>query len=218
MKKTSKRKAKSKKQLMFMRSRRGVILVALIAVMVLIINLISASYSWFTPENVNGTGMKYDYESKARSENCTMSTYKGVKVTGNNGNGQTHAGYYLNQIHYDSSATTSNVSIASGATQYFKTEIINQDTKNASGISLYITGISGVNASNTCTMAVTYPSNSVRTLTTSGTNFIIRNAYVKRKDAQDVNGPGLLVVEWFVTNNGSSSISVNPSNLYLTYS
>ena len=45
-----KKSANSKERQVFLCSRRGVILVALIAVIVLVINLITASYSWFTPQ------------------------------------------------------------------------------------------------------------------------------------------------------------------------
>lgn len=213
-----KRNSRKDKRNKFIASRRGVVMIAVIALLILIINIITASYSWFTPQNVNGTGMQYSYSGSARSEDCHMSTFLGTKVTGSIGEGQENYGYYINQIRYANTARTTSVTIAAGATQYFKTEIINQDTKYASCISLYITSIGNISATNTCTLAVTFPSNSVRTLTAQSNNFIIRNAYVKRKDTQDVNGPGLLSVEWFVKNNGATAIAVNPSHLYLTYS
>lgn len=204
-------KKKAEKKKMLLRStRRNVIVIALIAVLVLVINLITASYSWFTPQEDKKTGMSYSFSGLARSENCTMTTYKGKRLASANGD-ERGDGQYWGQLVYESSPAAS-TSVAAGKTQYFKTEIINGDANNASDISLYISSLPA------CTLAVTYPGNSVRTFAGQQTDlYIVRDAFVKRKDTADVNGPGKLEIEWFVTNNGSSSITVNPNNLYLLY-
>lgn len=203
-----KKKAKDKNRQIFISSRRGVIVIALIAILVLMINLISASYSWFTPQEDAKGSLAYAFEGNVRSENCSMSTFKGDK----NDTADISQNKFKNQIIYQTTEATGSVSIAAGKTQYFKTEIINADTQNASDISLYIKSMPAG------TLAVTYPGNSVRVFGTSQTDcYIVRDAYVKKYVSTDVNGPGKLEVEWFVTNNGSSSISVNLNNLYLLY-
>ena len=209
-----KKNARKRKQT-FLASRRGVIMIAAIAVLVLVINIITASYSWFTPGDVDGTGMRYSYDGQARSEDCSFKTYLGTKVTESNKG--SHAGYFVNQIDYEPDERTTAVSISAGDTQYFKTEIINADRYYASDISLCISQIPAAQ----CMFAVTYPSNTVRLINSGSTTydyFIVRDAYVKKNVETDVNGPGLLVIEWFVKNNhATNSLSINPSNLYLMY-
>ncbi len=187
--------------------RRGVVLIALLAVIVMVINLVSASYSWFTPQSDTKQGMKYSFDGKIRSENCTMSTYTGIKVTEAN----RKDGEYIDQLRYNANAASGTMSISAGQTMYFKTEILNADTKNASDISLYIPAISGK-----FTLAVTYPGNTVRKFSSDQTDlYIVRDAYVKQKDEADVNGPGMLQIEWFIT--AQTATSFNVSNLYLLY-
>ena len=197
---------KEKKQQIIKTSRRGIIVIALIAVMVLLINLITASYSWFTPQSESKRGMSYGFSGLVRSENCSMTTFVGTKVTSSN----RLDGEYIDQIRYASSGTSNSgdLTLTTSTTNYFRTEIINADTKNASDISLYISGLPA------CTLAVTYPGNSVRKYTTApGEVYLIRDAYVKRHDDADVNGPGKLVVEWFVTT-GSTGGTVNLTLVY----
>ncbi len=196
-------KIKNKKLTM----RRGVVLVALLAVVILVVNLVTASYSWFTPQSDTKRGMRYSFDGKIRSENCSMSTFTGVKVTSQNrGEGE-----YVDQIRYATSASSGTMSISAGETKYFKTEILNADTKNASDISLYIPSIAGK-----FTLAVTYPGNTVRKFSSDQTDlYIVRDAYVKQKDEADVNGPGKLEIEWFIT--AQTATSFNVSNLYLLY-
>lgn len=207
-----KKKTKAQKRKMFVASRRGVIVVALIAVLVLVINLITASYSWFTPQEEAKRGMEYSFDGQMRSENCTMTTYVGNKLISAEGDSLAE-GQYWGQIVYGANGASGSQTVAAGKTLYVKTEIINGDTNNASDISLYISSLPA------CTLAVTYPGNSVRRYSSTQTDcYIVRDAFVKRKDNGDVNGlPGKLEIEWFVTNNGSSNISVNLNNLYLLY-
>lgn len=202
-----KKKTKKNKRKVFIASRRGVLMVAVIAALVLLINIITASYSWFTPQQDAKSGMQYIFQGKARSESCTFSTFKGTKVT----TADIPNGQYVNMINYGSSAVTGSQTIAANSIGYFKTEIINSDTNNASDISLYIKSMPA------CTLAVTFPGNSVRTFSSAQTDcYIVRDAYVKKNVATDVNGPGKLVIEWFIKT-GSSSVTINLNNLYLLY-
>ena len=205
-----KKRTKAKKRKLFVASRRGVIVVALIAVLVLVINLITASYSWFTPQEEAKRGMSYSFSGKARSESCTMTHYSGHKLSLADGD-ELETGQYWGQMVYFTPNNT-NVTLSANEIAYFKTEILNSDENNASDISLYIKGLKN------CTLAVTYPGNSVRKIAAGETAdvYIVRNAYVKRKDNADVNGPGKLEIEWFVIGaTGGTSFDLN--NVYLLY-
>lgn len=205
-----KKKTKAQKRKLFVASRRGVIVVALIAVLVLVINLITASYSWFTPQEEAKRGMIYSFDGQMRSENCTMTHFTGKRLS--SGTDTREDGQYWNQMVYETPQSTS-ISVPAGQRKYFKTEIINGDSNNASDISLYISDLKN------CTLAVTYPGNSVRPIPAGQTDdvYIVRDAFVKRKDNGDVNGlPGKLEVEWFVIG-GSGGTTVNLNNVYLLY-
>lgn len=203
----------SKQKKKFELSRRGVIFVALIAVAVLVINLITASYSWFTPTTDTKAGLDYSSADpiKTRSEDCeTPLTYVGTKATAAvaEGNGYSK---FKNQIDYAVNASGS-VTLTAGVTTYLKTEVINTNTNYGSDISLYIKDLP------VCTIAVTYPSNSVRQITSTDEGkdyYIIRNAYVKKYVSTDVNGPGLLEVEWFITPSTGGTLNLN--NIYVMY-
>lgn len=199
--------SEKKKKLTALNTRRGVMLIALLAVLILMINLITASYSWFKPWSETKHSMSYGFTGKVRSENCTMSTFKGEKLT----DSTKGEGEYVNQIRYEIQPSTEIVTVPAGETQYFKTEIINQDTDSASDISLYIKSLPA------CTLAITYPGNSVRKFSAEQNDlYIIRDAYVKQKNNADVNGPGKLEIDWFVIA-GNSSVTVNLGDLYLLY-
>lgn len=203
-----KKSEKKNRQKQLLRSRRGIILIALIAVMVLLVNLITASYSWFTPQLDSKSGMQYEFSGKVRSENCSVTTFTGTKVTASNkGEGE-----YINQIRYDSEhsiAYGSSIPFSANTTNYYKTEIINGDGVNASDISLYANGLPA------CTLAVTYPGNSVRKFSGSpGEVYIVRDAYVPPHDKSDESGnSSKLVIEWFVTT-GNASGNINLTLLY----
>ena len=49
-------------------TRRGVILISVLAVVILIVNIVTASFSWFAPNSVNGAGMEYKKTTYNRSE------------------------------------------------------------------------------------------------------------------------------------------------------
>lgn len=200
-------------------TRRGVILISVLAVLILMVNLITASYSWFTPKTVDGAGMQFVDTAYTRSEQCSFSTYEGTKRT------TYTTGHYIDQIEYGASAITS-VSIGHGETKYFRTSIVNADKNYASDVSLYFASLGEANCN--LTVAVTYPSNTVRKVSSAQSDYyLIRNAFVKVHDDNDVDGPGLLQVDWFITNNaasGSVTVKLGPesaggtnANMYLMY-
>ena len=58
-------------------------------------------------------------------------------------------------------------------------------------------------------VGVTYPTNTYFYNEDAWPDFfIIRNAYVKVKDDNDADGPGLLPVEWFVENRSSTEKTI----------
>ena len=191
-------------------SRRGVLIIALVVALVLALNIITVSYSWFAPETTPNKSLSYlDTAIKTRAEDCNAPlTYPGTKAgaaVGSDGRYST----YKNQIDYSTNSINS-LPVQAGTTYYFKTEIVNTNEDYGSDISLYIKNIPA------CTIAVTYPSNSVRTITEAKDDYyIIRNAYIKNYVSTDVNGPGLLSVEWFITPTTSTTLYL--SNMYVVY-
>ena len=203
----------SKKKARQFSARHGIVMIALLAVMILVVNLIMFSYSWFTPQTTAGVGLALDTKSSIRSERCTFETYQGTLVTKDNwvSGGYKAQGYFIDQVAYNNTKIADNAVVtiprATTATEngetvtipgrvYFRTNIQNTDTEHPSVISLYhhqMLEDVGV--------AITYPSNTYhRTDALYDDYFILRNAYVKVKDDADVDGPGLLQVEWFVEN------------------
>lgn len=199
-------------------SRRGVVLVSVLAVLILIINIITASFSWFTPKSQNAVGMQYIKTTYNRSEQCGFSTVSGSKRAAY------EDGMYIDQMNYGG-IELHYYDVPAGETRYFRTSIINDDENYPSVISMYFASFG--EAGSNLTVAVTYPSNTVRTVSGPQDDFcLVRNAYVKRKDTNDVDGPGLLQVDWFVINNGSSTVRIklDPestggayANMYLMY-
>ena len=209
---TSKKKKKNKRGFS---NRHGIVLIALLAVMILVVNLVAFSYSWFTPVTVSGQGLAMEENASLRSERCTFQTFPGVLVT--ESNRSQYQGYYIDQVAYADDPIAENaVIVVPRATVaydenneevivpgrvYFRTEIQNTDTNYPSVISLYhheMPAELGV--------AITDPSNTYHMTEEDYTDyFIVRNAYVKVKDDADVDGPGLLPVEWFVENRDTTT-------------
>ena len=198
-------------------TRRGVILISVLAVVILIVNIVTASFSWFAPNSVSGAGMEYKKTTYNRSEQCTFSTVIGSKLS------KPQEGMYIDQLVY--TIEVNNWEVEAGQTAYFRTLIVNADENYPSDVSLYFAkfGESGSNL----TIAETSPSNTVRTVSGEQDDFCLtRNAFVKRHDDNDMDGPGLLQVDWFVTNNGSSDVTIKlapesdggaNANMYLMY-
>ena len=208
---------KKKKKSRLITTRHGVVLIALLAVLILVVNIIAFSYSWFTPKTRSGDSMALERVDSIRSERCTFSTYQGTLVTDSNWDASftvdnettsyKKQGYFIDQVVYNNAPIAENAvitipeaTIVDGKTVpgrvYFRTNIQNTDTEHPSVISLYhhqMLRDVGV--------AITYPSNTYhRTEDVYDDYFILRNAYVKAKDEADADGPGLLQVEWFVEN------------------
>ena len=223
MSKKNNKKAKAKAAI----TRKGVILVALLAAMILVVSIVTFSYSWFEPQTVSGKGLSFQEDSRLRSEDCSFVTHQGEVVTAamKTSDPDTYKTYFIDQVRYFDATVTGSVSVPAkvGDTPgrvYFKTDITNgigsfshTDGQYPSIVSLYISTMPG-----NLTVACTYPSNSVRFVSSQQYDYyIIRNAYVKVRDDEDVDGPGLLEVEWFVENNTNSAIPINLNNLYLMY-
>ena len=208
MSSSSKKKNKNNRFDPKMTTRRGIILISVLAALILVINLVTASYSWFGPGSNTGSGVKYDKTVTARSEKCSFETREGHRTASYVA--EAEAAYLSNaatkdyrhdQIIY-STMVNDDVTIYDGETVFFKTEITNSDPYYPSVISLFLRyAPAGV------VVCVNNPSNTVREVTGAMNDYsLVRNAYVKPFEANDVDGPGLLVVEWSVTNNSGDAI------------
>ena len=194
-------------------NRHGIILIAALAAVILIVNLVAFSYSWFSPGSDSGKGLEVIKNTKLRSENCQFETYRGTVVTedmyfGRDPyNAADYRGYYIDQVKYDTTKIANNTAISVDAHSrvYFRTQIQNHDEQYPSVVSLY-----HLNMPANLYVAVTYPTNTFHFVGSDPypDYFIIRNAYVKPMDENDVNGPGLLTVEWFVENRTDSAIEI----------
>lgn len=185
-------------------SRKSIFLVLLLAVIILVVNIITASFSWFQPSSKAGANMQYQDSAQLRPETCTFATYRGTLNSDNS-------------ITYGSSPVTGSQTISSGTQNspsftHFRTSITNSSQDYPTCVSLYMSSLPS------CNLGVIYPSNSYRTFTETQNNdvYIIRNAYVKINVETDVLGPGLLNVDWFIKNYGNS-FSIDLNNLYLMY-
>ena len=94
----SKKKNKKRRSL----SPISSLLIISLAVLILIINILAFSYSWFTPTSEEAQGLSFADEFTVRSENCTFTTFQGTVVT--ESNQSQHSGYYLDQVDYSGTA------------------------------------------------------------------------------------------------------------------
>ena len=181
------------------------------AIMILIIGMTTASYSWFEPDVKEGIGLEFKDETHLRAQNCTVATYKGVK-----GNKiTTYESSPMANANVTVEATTSGETTTPGYA-YFKTVITNSSADYDTVVSLFIPSFTVAGNSN-ASLCVAVPTNSVRTYSATQTDIhVIRNAYVPRYVAADAN-PGQIIVEWFVKCN-VGSVTFNPSQVYLMYS
>lgn len=207
-KEKSKVKANNKKI-----SRFGLILILSLALIILLINVITASYSWFNPDSFKGSQINYEAAYSLRSEKCTYETFLGHKVAKPNSNSGTVQVY--GNIEYETSKSTGSVTCSANSYTYFRTNITNADNKYASNVSLFISSFPG-SSSGGVGLGVSFPSSSYHIYTENKADvYIIRNAYVVQYDDEN---SGVLSVEWFVNNMSNSNVTVNLNNLYLMYS
>ena len=183
---------------------RGAKLIALLAILILTVTVVTASYSWFKPSEVESTGITYKSDVSFRSENCSISHYSGSKDV----NGV---------ITYTSLGTLTAgnavISVTAGTTAYFKTEITNNDATYPTVISLFMEEFP--NSAVSASFGVAAPSNSFRTVSSVQTDFyIIRNAFINKNDRN--NEDASLSVEWFVKA-GVSDVTFDLRKIYLMY-
>lgn len=168
-------------------------LIVVLALLIVVVGAISASYSWFTPGTDSGSAMKLVEETVAfRSHNCTLVTYdEGTTVV-------------------DSKEYT----LTPGEIKYFTTTITNTNGENSTNVSLYATNvIAGMG------IGVSRPDNNYKKYSSGASDKpIMRNAYISAKDSAVV-GSGYVDVVWFIKNIGNSNISFTMGKIkpYITY-
>lgn len=197
---SNKKKSKDKSTKL-LSGRRGIIIVALLAAMILIINVITLSYSWFEPQVKKGTGMNYTADLAVRSDNCSITgNYLGTR--GVNG-----------KLIY--STTISNTqTIEAESIMYFRTVIAN-NASTPTNVSLYISTLPAPVSGNAYGLGVAYPSSSYHKFSSQPDPdfYIIRNAYIAEKKNDEA---GQLKVDWFIKT-GESAVTIDFTKLYLMY-
>ncbi|MEE3492258.1 hypothetical protein [Ruminococcus sp.] len=199
IKKSAKQPKKQNKRKKVFTTRNGIVLVALLAVLILLVSVVTLSYSWFEPQSRPGTGMEYRADAAVRSQNCSIKgTYAGTVTNG--------------AITYDKTNSLSGTQSVSGDIKYFLTEIENADPA-PTNISLFIGSLPAA-SSDYYGLGVAVPSNSYRKISSAQTDYyIIRNAYINGfKDGHN----GELTVEWFIRPEGNT-VDFNVNNLYIMY-
>ena len=214
-KKDQKKNKSYKKRFDAIMARKGMSLVLILAVMILVVSIVSLSFSWFRPGERTGIGVGYNAEIALRSENCAITTYYSNSI-GAASDGKII--YYDEYPYPDSNdpEASSTVTVPAGERVYFKTVIENLDV-NGTNVSLYISQIPESAPGGTIGLGVATPSNTYHTYSAQQTDvYIIRNAFVHGYVA-DAEEDYFTVVEWFVRNNTASDITVDLSKLYLMY-
>ena len=198
----------SKKKLLT--KRNGIILIVFLAVLIFVINAITLSYAWFSPEVQPRTGMQYQTNLSIRSENCTIAQKIG------------RAEAVSGKIQYDDpwTAGDTSITVTAGTTQYFLATITNH-SEYATNISLYIkklphwgAGESAPTLTDSFGMGVAAPSNTYRKYSEAQENiYILRNAYIEPLKNET---PGTLEIEWFIKA-GEEDVTVNLDDVYIMY-
>lgn len=163
----------------------------LICVVVMLISVlaITASFSWLTRPNgeVKANSMKLSSASAVvKSEKCSVITYA---CTLDNGK----------IIQGDEVTTTGSYSISAGGSQYFRSQVTNNDSV-PNNISLANLNLSG---------AVSTQIINLSPLKT--TSAYSNGMYITKHLTVDANST--LNVEWYIYNSGSSDITVTFANL-----
>lgn len=180
------------------------------AVLIVAISLVTATFSWFEPGVKQGVGLQFKETTSIRAQDCTFETFRG---TLNSDPTNTTGVYGL--VTYSSDAMSDlAVTAQEGETLYFKTLITNGSFDYDTNVSLFLSQIIITNGS--ASVGVAVPTNTYRTYTTTQSDMpVIRNANVSYQVENEAN-KGQLSVEWFVKCE-SGTVSLNPANLYLSY-
>jgi hypothetical protein len=201
--------------------RRGITLISILAIVILIINIFTASYSWFLPTVRKSTGISYQTDINFRSENCKMSFFYGTRING-------EMTYYpigdsaiaAQSIDGDENndlviAAGKACTVYSGRKAYFMAEITNDSTDYPTIVSLFMSTFPASLSTGKVNFGVSYPSNTYRSFSTAQTDMhIIRNAYLNKNDGN--NDDCSLSVEWFVEAVGQD-ITFDLDDIYLMY-
>ena len=192
-------------------TRKGVMLVSLLAILIVVVSIITASYSWFLPTSTKSTGISYNSSAGFRSESCTVKHYAGTK------NATTGV------ISYSKTEIATNTqSITRGTKAYYRTEITNTSSDYTTVFSLFFSNFPNqtdptINAFGNVSLGISYPSNTFRTLSEVQTDYpLLRNVYLNANDG--TNEDASISVEWFVVADDSSDFSFDINNIYLVYS
>ena len=182
----------------------------LMALLIIVISMTSISYSWFEPGEKAGIGLEFKDTTKLRAQNCTLQTFEGTM--GNKVVSYSNTPVSSGNVKVEASGSGENIT---PGIMYYKTVITNSSKDYDSVVSLFLPSFKP--SAGSASLCVAVPTNSVRTFSAEQMDLhIIRNAYVPKLVATDVN-PGQLIVEWFVKCE-SGSVTFNPSQVYLMYS
>lgn len=190
-------------------NRKGELLILILAVMILLVSIFTLSYSWFSPDVKNGTGMSYDAKVQVRSENCSIiANYQAAE------NAEKDALKRKGELKYTvpiSNSGTTTVEVPPNRIYYFETVINNADPAATNG-SLYIASLPSV--AKTYGLGVAYPSNTYQKISEDKTDFcIVRNAYIAGAENGEA---GVLKIDWFIKT-GDSAVTIDFAKLYWNY-
>ena len=207
--KSSDKKGKTIKTLF--RSSRATVILSLFAIVLIVVNLVLVSYSWFSPASQKGTGIKYNTSINFRSEKCEMKQYTGTNTNGVIEYTPITAGSFERKLSGGQNGTT----------YYFQTEITNTDQEYPTIVSLFFSSFPTSWKDNTefsgLGFGVQEPSNSYHTYnaTQSPDFYLIRNAFIDKNDGH--NKEASLSVKWFVVVPAGNEVTLNLGTMFLTY-
>lgn len=207
----STRSAKKKSKLKGLLGKRGYTITVVLAALILVVSIITLSYSWYSPLSQPGTSMNYSADVKVRSENCAILDTKGMDET-----------KYNNKGEWDFTTDISgSKQIPANSIYYFRTVISNNDVQ-PTNVSLYLKSFPTGNVAKVG-LGVASPSNSYIEYTTDNSDTcIVRNAFIYGKNDEKYKD---LYIIWFIKTS-TDPVTVNVTskdktpannNLYLRY-
>lgn len=196
----SKKDIKNKKPLP-RSTRLGLMLIALLAVMILVVSIITASYSWFLPKTQKGTGITYQTDVHFRGEDCTVTQFQGTKAS-------------TGEISYAKIDNPTTVSVTKGTVGYFMTTVTNNDTKYPTVVSVYMSQFP--EAARSIGFGIAAPSNSFREFSSVQNDFyFVRNAFITPNDNSEA---ATLSVEWFVdATKATNNVTIDLRKMYIMF-